>query len=316
MEDLTGWDVDGTVTQGYCGSGISQYPCAFLVYQDSKVTWNGINAQPYHGSGILIDIEPRDLEGMDYCDVLYSVNGVDFTSLKRYDATYDWIRTEDILWMNRDSDNQNSISIRIEMVGFGSITQDYCIVYRANMAGLVGSRDPTSNPTMQPITPSPTWIPTVNPTADPTQTPTIDPSASPSQDPTADPTIDPTSNPIIDPTHQPTANPTMEPTPNPTKTLTTPPSIRPTKNIAITIPDDGESVGEEDGIYPTTTKPPDIKTDEAKSEQSPFSDEYLLTNWYYLLIIVIFFVCCVCIVITRYLRHDKKRNLDEEISND
>ena len=297
MEDIrnTGWDETGSTNPATCQGD----PCGFAVGRDSMITWNGISTEGYHGIKLDFSITPHDVEGQDYCEVFYSINGTDFISLKTYGAEFEDDRQYDTLYMNTNADNQASLSLRFETIGYGTQGEDYCVIHDVFVRGILGTRSPTSYPTYHPTTQSLTFEPSMEPTADPTTYPT--------KEPTLDPTTDPTGN----PTRQPTEYPTSAPFPEP--------SLQPTRRPI----DDQLSIPMSELHDDPTTELPisssiDMKTDEFKRAQSIFSDDYLMTNWYYLVLLGFVLLCCLFTMIICCLRpgtHSKSNanaNCDEQ----
>ena len=112
MESINEWIIDGDTFTSTCNSD----PC-FALGRNSKITYNGIDAQGYRNITLVFDILPSDVELNDYCEALYSINGVNFTSIKTYASSLNNIITSDVLPMEKDADNQISISIRFAMIG-------------------------------------------------------------------------------------------------------------------------------------------------------------------------------------------------------
>jgi len=109
----------------------------------------------------------------------------------------------------------------------------------------------------QPLTSSPTDIPTDGPTSSPTDIPTDGPTSSPTDIPTDGPTSSPTDIPTDGPTSSPTDIPTDGPTSSPTDIPTDGPTSSPTD-----IPTDGPTSSPTDiPTYGPTSSPTDIPPD-------------------------------------------------------
>ena len=350
MEDYDGWDWEG-VSPSFSALHCDIGQC-IIIHRDTKLTYNGINTTGYHDIHMQYVITPDYMEGNDYCEVLYSVNGIDFTSLSNYTSDLTNMMQWDQAFMGTDADNQDSISIRFQNHGFGVQGADDCVIDEVYVWGIpnavtTSTLEPTSNPTSDPTTQSPTNYPTSYPTTFPTRDPTIDPTKDPTSNPTFDPTEDPTFHPTNDPTKDPTFLPTSDPiiystlmtTQDPMPDLTETPtgsqsvedklvsttftSPQPTQQPIIDSVNDSQdgTSSADGGAADLPTKSPtlpnaDTQTNDSDPAHSILSDEYLLANWYYLLIIGVVFICCLLTVIICCLRSDKDANLESTDEKD
>jgi len=142
--------------------------------------------------------------------------------------------TQTIRWMLYAGPSTPVNNIKIRFRASGDDDTDIVYVDNVSISGKLIDDQPTSAPTVAPVTPAPTAAPTKSPTAAP-QTPA--PTAAPTKFPTAAPTKSPTAAPQTPaPTAAPTKFPTAAPTKSPTAAPQTPaPTAAPTGTC--TVPD-------------------------------------------------------------------------------
>ena len=150
MDSSSGWWIQGNFPQHTTVNCVVGQCKA--IPRDSSMTYYGINATGYHSISMEFVITPDEVEGSDYCEVLYSVNSVDFIALKNYSSALNGVTLWENVSMPNDANDQNNISIRFETVGFGVNGEDLCYIDEVYVYGILITPPPTPNPSMHPTT--------------------------------------------------------------------------------------------------------------------------------------------------------------------